>query len=153
MRIINTKTFEQIEFDLLSIRTLVKKRVSKYYPENETIDFIDIPEDLKDLLLLKIKATYGDDWVLIENFNDWLAVDTEEKKYVIRVIANQKQRDTISDEHPEFLMMLNEGIRNPKFEVRDMWEIYITSFAEGVEDYLRSINVKIEYKPGYEPII
>jgi hypothetical protein len=139
MKVINTRTFEIKEISIDSIKLLIIEQASKYDKSNAYNQLFEVSDSLKQSIVQEYVNTLGEDWIDYNNFNDWLY---PEKEY--RISTNVDQRDSISNDHPEFLVMLNEQPKNPRAKFNLVWEVYLNNFAEGAKEYLWSLGVKIE---------
>ena len=142
MRLINKVTFEIKDINIDQIKLLVNNFENRYDSTGkQSIELLEIDSEIESLILAFVKQKLGKEWVLESEFNNWLAIDFDDKKYIHRVIVTPNQLVKITEEFPEFITMIKSGVQNPWAALGSMREVYLTKFETGVRECLENPDI------------
>ena len=150
MKIINPSTGKVIDLKSANLRTGIieatvqETKHSPVIPENLVVNFSDFDTayiDIKIREAVLSNPSYAD-FVRLEDFNDWLAPEKEN-----RIYATSEQVEWFAINANEFLQMINAPPRNPIFKINGGVEVYLNNIAPEVLPILENLGIVIETKP------
>lgn len=144
MKIINVKT-NQIKDIIINNCTSLTVFQENIYVDIDLKNYVYETYIISDTISQSIINEFlinNNDWVLLSTYNDWL-----EPTYAYRIIANIEQRDIISNQNPSLFVALNQPPANPRYQIGIFWVVYVNTFQEYADVWLKSIGCIIENRP------
>jgi len=140
MKIINIKTNQIKDIIINNCTSLTVLQENRYVDaelENKYETYA-ISDTISQSIINEFLIS-NNDWVLLSTYNDWA-----EPTYTYRIVANIEQRDIIANQNPSLLVALNQVPINPRYQIGSFWVVYVNTFLESADIWLKNIGCIIE---------